>query len=71
MCIIYNYVYYALTYIYVVLCVILVTNSLAWTAIFKVQYVACDETQTFIFDRYQKKKKLKAQVVGSRWARAG
>lgn len=44
-------------YIYVILCVILVTNSLAWTAIFKVQYVAYDETQTFIFDRYQKKKK--------------
>lgn len=57
MCIIYNYVYYALMYIYVILCVILVTNSLAWTAIFKVQYVAYDETQTFIFDRYQKKKK--------------
>ena len=41
-----------LLYFYVTLCVILLTNSLAWTAIFKVQYIACDEAQIFIFDHY-------------------
>ena len=33
---------------------ILLTNDLVWTAIFKVQYIACDEAQIFIFNHYRK-----------------
>lgn len=40
-----------------------IINSLAYTAIFSVQYVAWDKVQTFIFDHYPKMR-LRSQAEG-------